>query len=267
MNAVKRNKVKAFQKKVFNWWKKNKRELPWRKTIDPYYIMVSEIMLQQTQVSRTIEKYNEFIDKFPTIESLAEAETSEVLRYWSGLGYNRRALWLHDAAKQIVEKGFFPKTPEELVKLKGIGTYTSRSVPIFAFNENLATIDTNIRRVLVAENFAEEQTTEKELLDIASKLVPRGRSRDWHNALMDYGSIELTAAKTGISPSGKQPKYKSSTRYYRGAIVKFFTEKEKATALEIAKSCEIPIEQLNEILLSLQKDGLIKKDENNYSLP
>ncbi len=267
MNAVKKNKEQKFQKKVFNWWKENKRDLPWRKTINPYYIMIAEIMLQQTQVNRTIEKYNEFIERFPTIESLVEAEIVEVLRYWSGLGYNRRALWLHNAAKQIIEKGSFPKTPEELVKLKGIGSYTSRSILIFAFNEDLATIDTNIRRILVAEKFAEENAPEKELLKIASKLLPVGRSRDWHNALMDYGSLELTAAKTGIKPISKQPKYKSSKRFYRGVIVKFFTRKETADAIEIAENCEIPIEQLDEILQSLQKDGLIKKDDNNYSLP
>lgn len=267
MTVVKRNKVLAFQKKIFNWWKDNKRNLPWRNTTNPYYILISEIMLQQTQVNRAIEKYNEFIERFPTIENLAQADTADVLRYWSGLGYNRRALWLHDAVKQIKEKGYFPKTPEELVKLKGIGSYTSRSILIFAYNEDLVTIDTNIRRILVAENFAEENAPEKELLKIASKLLPIGRSRDWHNALMDYGSLELTVAKTGIKPVSKQLKYKSSKRFYRGAIVKYFTRKEKADAIEIAENCEIPIEQLDEILQSLQKDGLIKKEDNNYSLP
>ncbi len=267
MNDIKRNKVQAFQDKVFNWWKDNKRDLPWRKTTNPYYILISEIMLQQTQVNRTIEKYNEFIERFSTLEILAEAKTADVLRYWSGLGFNRRALWLHDAAKQIMEKGFFPKTPEELLKLKGIGPYTSRSILIFAFNENLATIDTNIRRILIAENFAEDKAQEKELFKIATKLLPIGRSRDWHNALMDYGSQELTATRTGIKPASKQSKYKSSKRFYRGIIVKYFTRKEKADAIEIAKNCEIPLEQLDEILQSLQKDGLIKEEDNNYSLP
>ncbi|MHA1244983.1 MAG: A/G-specific adenine glycosylase, partial [Candidatus Heimdallarchaeota archaeon] len=150
MSPINSSKIEAFRKKIFDWWVKNKRELPWRQTEDPYKIMVSEIMLQQTQVSRTIEKYLAFIEKFPTLKALADASPADVLTLWSGLGYNRRALWLQEAAKEIVAIGEFPKTPDALIKMKGIGPYTSRSILIFAFNQDVATIDTNIRRILIA---------------------------------------------------------------------------------------------------------------------
>ena len=267
MKTIDKRTIEKFQKKIFSWWEESKRELPWRETTDPYYIMVAEIMLQQTQVNRTKEKYLQFIEKFPTVKDLAVAETAEVLKYWSGLGYNRRALWLQEAAKQIDERGTFPRLPEELVKLKGIGPYTSKSILIFAFNDDLATIDTNIRRILIAENFAEETTSEKELFELASKLLPKGQSRDWHNALMDYGSIVLTTAKTGIKPSTKQPRFKSSRRFYRGLIVKYLTEKTSATKNELVAACEMPKEQFEDVICSLLKDGLIKKEKMRYLLP
>ena len=119
MADISESRIRKFQKKIFTWWKINKRELPWRETTDPYFIMISEVMLQQTQVNRSIEKYLEFIDEFPTIETLANASVSSVLKVWSGLGYNRRALWLHEAANQIVKLKEFPRNPEELQQLKG----------------------------------------------------------------------------------------------------------------------------------------------------
>ncbi|NHJ49312.1 MAG: A/G-specific adenine glycosylase [Asgard group archaeon] len=259
--------VNNFHKKIFNWWEKNKRDLPWRKTTNPYFIMVSEIMLQQTQVSRTIQKYLDFIDRFPTLKSLANANPADVLKIWSGLGYNRRALWLQQAAQQLVEESNFPETPEELEKLKGIGPYTARSILIFAMNKNYPTVDTNIRRILIAEGFAEEKTPEKELYQISEKLLPKGRSRDWHNALMDYGSAVVTAAKTGIKPTTKQSVNTKTNRYYRGLVVKILTEKQKLTKKQLQSKCKIEPEKISRILNSLQKDGLIVKSKNYYHLP
>lgn len=267
MSNISISKIRAFQKKIFEWWAENSRDLPWRQTEDPYKIMVSEIMLQQTQVSRTIEKYLVFIEKFPSFEALANAPTTEVLVMWSGLGYNRRALWLQEAAKEIISIGSFPRTPGSLIKLKGVGPYTSRSILIFAFNEDLATIDTNIRRILIAEGFATEETSEKDLFEIADQIYPKGKSRDWHNALMDYGSLVVTARKTGIKPTTQQPKYKKSGRYFRGLIVKYLTENEKATRKKLVKECNIPAEQEEQIIDSLLKDGLIIKKKTQYYLP
>lgn len=267
MISMKIYEIKKFQEKIFNWWKENKRDLPWRKTTNPYYIMVSEVMLQQTQVTRTIQKYLEFIKKFPTLQSLASALPAEVLAIWSGLGYNRRALWLQQAAQQIIEKGSFPETPKELEKLKGIGPYTARSILIFAMNKDYPTVDTNIRRILIAEGFAEESTQEKELFQIAEKLAPKGKSRDWHNALMDYGSQVLTVAKTGIKPVTTQKKFSESKRYYRGKIVKILIKKQKQTKEQLLKECKLEEKELDEILELLVKDGLIVEINEQYYLP
>ncbi|MEA2070366.1 MAG: Fe-S cluster assembly protein HesB [Asgard group archaeon] len=260
-------KIKQFQEKIFSWWKENKRELPWRKTKNPYHIMIAEVMLQQTQVSRVIDKYKEFLEEFPTLSELANASTAHVLKVWSGLGYNRRALWLLEAAKKIKEKETFPTTIKELRNLKGIGSYTSRSILIFAFNQSIVTIDTNIRRILIAEGFADEDMSEKELLIIAKDLLPRGRSRDWHNALMDYGSLVKTSANTGVKPSSNQKKYQGSDREYRGKIVKYLTQKSSLTKKELLKNCKIPKNKIDVVLASLIKDGLIHKKNQKYMLP
>ena len=268
MNSVNINQdsINAFHQRIFSWWKENKREFPWRKTTDPYKIMVSEIMLQQTQASHVASKYNNFIKRFPTLEKLAHASKAEILSLWSGLGYNRRALWLQEAARTIVEKGVFPQTPKELEKLKGIGPYTAKSILIFAFNLDIATVDTNIRRILIAENFATEETSEKQLFEIANKLLPIGKSSDWHNALMDFGATFLTARKTGISPTSKQSNFKDSDREKRGQILKYLLEEEKATFPELKNHLKIEKKRLETILEKMVKDGLLNKIDERYSI-
>ena len=225
--------IQAFQKKVMQWWEENARNLPWRHNPSPYNVLVSEIMLQQTQVSRVIPKYEEFIREFPNLEDLAAAETKHLLRVWSGLGYNRRALWLRDAANEIVKRGDFPIEVKELRRLKGIGDYTSRSILIFAFNKEIAAVDTNIRRVLIASGFAEESMSNKEVQEVADALLLRDKSRDWHNALMDYGSEVLTSSSTGIAPLSRQSCFKGSTRQIRGAIIRTLTGTESMTSEQL----------------------------------
>jgi A/G-specific adenine glycosylase len=225
--------IEEFQKKIMLWWSKNKRNLPWRINPVPYQILVSEIMLQQTHVNRVIPKYEQFLLEFPTLETLAAAETRHLLAVWSGLGYNRRALWLREASNQIIERGEFPQESEELRKLKGIGPYTSRSILIFAFNKDLAAVDTNIRRVMIASGFAAEEMSECQLQEIADILLLRGRSSDWHNALMDYGSEVLSSNLTGIAPKSKQSGFKGSTRQIRGAILRLLTGTESMTSVQL----------------------------------
>lgn len=230
--------VKKLQNKIMSWWNDNARDLPWRKDPSPYNVLLSEIMLQQTQVSRVIPKYHEFLAVFPTLEQLANAETKMLLKTWSGLGYNRRALWLREAAQQIKELGRFPEDEKELGRLKGIGPYTSRSILIFAFNKDVATVDTNIRRVMIASGFAVEDTSDRELQEIADALLLRGRSSDWHNALMDYGAMVLTSSKTGIAPTSKQSTFAGSTRQIRGEIVRLLSHCESMTEKELVSSLE-----------------------------
>ena len=264
---INKKDVEHFQTKIFSWWEKNKRDFPWRKTANPYEIMVSEFMLQQTQANRVIEKYLAFLNKFPALESLAASNPAEIIKMWSGLGYNRRALWLQEAAKKIVLLGFFPQTLESLKRLKGIGDYTSRSILIFAFNFNIATVDTNIRRVLIAEGFALQESKDKELLNIATKLIPQKRSRDWHNALMDYASLKLTSKETGIRPKTIQSKFKGSNRQIRGKIMKLLINKESISIEEIEKKINVAEKKIKAIIESLQKDGLVLFNENKIFLP
>jgi len=261
--------MNVFQKKILTFYKKEGRNLPWRHTTNRYHILVSEIMLQQTQVNRVIEKYNQWIKTFPTIPDLANASLSEVLTLWSGLGYNSRGKRLWECAQQIVEKfeGTVPNNPEDLLTLPGIGPYTSRSILIFADNKNIATVDTNIRRILIHELKLDENITEKELFALAEEIFPRGKSRDWHNALMDYGSLILTAKKSGIKPTSKQKPFKTSKRFYRGAIMKHLTT-HKTITLKEANTYKIQNNTNNiaEILKDLEKEQLIINKGEHYEM-
>jgi A/G-specific adenine glycosylase len=266
LKQISKKKIQSFQEKIFDWWKDNRRHFPWRDTTNPYHIMVSEIMLQQTQAPRVVEKYKQFVDKFPDFKSLANASQSDVLSIWSGLGYNRRAIWLQEAVEAILESGEFPTSVLELQKLKGIGAYSARSILIFSFNSDLATVDTNIRRILISEGFATESNNEKELMTIAEQLLPQDRSRDWHNALMDYGSIELTSSKTGIKPTSQQVKFKGSDREKRGKILKFLLDNRSASLQKLKEITNSSKKQLEPILEKMIKDRLIVKYKDRYQV-
>jgi A/G-specific adenine glycosylase len=254
--------IEEFQNKVMTWWEQNARTLPWREDPSPYNVLVSEVMLQQTQVSRVIPKYRKFLEAFPNMKRLAEAETKYLLQVWSGLGYNRRAIWLRDAAREIVKRGEYPRTIEELCALKGIGSYTSRSILIFAFNEDLAAIDTNIRRVLIASGFANEEMSESQLQSVADRLLLRGRSSDWHNALMDYGSEVLTSSSTGIAPTSSQPRFTGSDRQVRGAIIRQLTCTDSLSLEDLREELKeegIKSSNLQHILGQLIEEGFIER--------
>ncbi len=256
--------VRAFQEKIMKWWEKNARDLPWRCKSSPYNVLVSEIMLQQTQVNRVVPKYLEFLQIFPNIEDLASADTKQLFQVWSGLGYNRRALWLKEAAKQVVDRGEFPRTAEELRELKGIGPYTSRSILVFAFNKDLAAVDTNIRRVLIASGFADEEMSNSQLQSVAEDLLLKGRSRDWHNALMDYGSLVLTSSSTNIAPKSKQPRFKGSTRELRGAIIRILTNSKTMSINELITyldSEDVHCMDVNPVLDQLLAERLVERTD------
>ena len=201
--------------------------LPWRNTTDPYRILLSEIMLQQTQVERVIPYYNRFLKRFPTIQTIAEAELKEVLVLWSGLGYNRRAKMLHDAAKKCVQesRGRVPLAYSDLLSLPGVGEYTAKAIRTFAFNELEVFIETNIRTVLIHELFPKSRkVSDAKLVPILEACIAQVKSpREWYAALMDYGSF---LKSTYPNPSRKsthhtkQSKFEGSLRQVRGAILK-----------------------------------------------
>lgn len=177
-------------------------------------------MLCQTQVSRVITYYNDWLRKFPTVEKLAQATTSDVLSAWSGLGYNSRGLRVLQAAKDIVARWSFPTTYVDLVTLPGVGDYVASAILAFAYGQNVAVIDTNIRRILIHQFSLDEKISLQELKEIALKVLPHWYATEWYNALMDYGALELTAKKTGIRPLTRQGKFEGSRRQVRAWIVK-----------------------------------------------
>jgi A/G-specific adenine glycosylase len=192
---------RTFQKSLLTWYAANKRDLPWRNTADPYRILVSEIMLQQTQVERVIPKYEEFLQKYPTLEALANAPIEEVRQTWYPLGYNIRPLRLHSIAREAVEKygSTIPDDPVALQGLKGIGRYTAGAVLSFAFGRDVPILDTNVRRVLhrvfIGEGDAKRYSLQKDLWELSEALIPAGNAYDFNQALMDFGATVCTARK------------------------------------------------------------------------
>jgi A/G-specific adenine glycosylase len=192
--------LSPLQSDLLAWFRASARDLPWRRTRDPYRILVSEVMLQQTQVDRVLPKYEAFLAAFPTLEALAEAPTAEVIRLWAGLGYNRRAVNLQRTARAVRDDhgGRFPTAVADLLRLPGVGPYTAGAVACFAFEQDVAFMDTNIRRVLrraiAGPDEALPQPSERELLAAGAALVPPGRGWEWNQAIMELGALVCTAA-------------------------------------------------------------------------
>lgn len=185
---------------LLSWYASARRDLPWRATDDPYAILVSEVMLQQTQVDRVLPKYHQFLTAFPTLADLAQASVAEVIAVWVPLGYNRRAVSLQGIARQVLAEynGKLPETVEDLLKLKGIGRYTAGAIACFAYHRQVATVDTNIYRVLHRaflglEHPVAKLSTEKMFL-FAEQVLPPGQAYDWHQALMDLGATICSSA-------------------------------------------------------------------------
>jgi A/G-specific adenine glycosylase len=266
------HRIKLFQKEILGWYKVHKRDLPWRKSRDPYSILISEVMSQQTQIPRVIPKFNNWMERFPTVQVLAKASTADILRAWSGLGYNRRALYLQKAAQVIVQQynGIFPQTQEELKKLPGIGEYTSAALLCFAFNKQIALVDTNIRKVILLRFFSlvnHEQISGKQIQEIAKQLLPQGRAYEWNQALMDYSSAVLKKEKV---PVPKQSPFLTSKRFVRGQILKLLLSESHMSSdsliLHIAKKTSRESSVVKEIVNDLEKEGFIKKENGHVKL-
>ncbi len=180
------------------WYEAEQRDLPWRTTSDPYAILVSEIMLQQTQVDRVLPKYRQFLTTFPTLADLAAAPTADVISAWVPLGYNMRAVRLQSIARQVIAdyNGRIPNTIDELLKLKGIGRYTAGAIACFAYRQQVATVDTNIRRVLhrifLGLEHPEARANDAQMLELAEQVLPEGNAYSWNQALMDMGATICT---------------------------------------------------------------------------
>ena len=246
--------------------------LPWRHTFSPYHILVSEIMLQQTQVERVIPFYWRFLEKFPTVQRLANAPLSEVIKVWQGLGYNRRAQKLYLAAQEIVGhyRGSFPKTAEQIALLPGVGSYTAHAVAAFAFNRDGIFIETNIRTAVIHHFFDDkENISDEQIAKVLEQVSPKGKSREWYSALMDYGAY---LKRSGISHNArskkyvKQSKFVGSLREARGTILR-----------ELARGAASPVHlielldasrraQMRTALQALGMEKLIERRGTKYTL-
>ncbi len=264
--------IRVFRKKVHGYYEQHGRDLPWRKTRDPYRVLVSEIMLQQTQVERVIEKYAGFIKMFPDFPSLAAAPLHTLLSQWQGLGYNRRALALRALAQLVVSehKGKLPSEPEKLLALPGIGRYTTGAVSAFAFNEPVVFMDTNIRRVYIHEFFHDrENIHDSEITPLVEQTMDAGNPRKWYNALMDYGAM---LKKNRVNPNRKsahyikQSPFENSNRQVRGRIIKVLVKESPLTLGQVAAKTGMDKERVRTNLVLLAKEGFIKKNGRTYGM-
>jgi len=281
---------------LLDWHRRHALRAPWRASGDPYHVLVAAVMAQQTQMSRVLPKYDEFLAAFPTIEALARATASRVLRIWGPLGYNVRALRLHRAAKRIVREGGFPRTAAELEQIEGIGPFTATIVSSFAFREPAAAIDTNVRRVIARlGGNADGAIAERALQAAAERLLARRAPGRWNQAVMDLGGAVCTAraprcdacplarwcrARPKIakrSPAGgrtRQSPFRRSTRYYRGRIIQALRELPAGASLTpAALLARLPDRDgldragLRSLIEALRRDGLLRIERGRVRLP
>lgn len=267
--------TQACRKAVWAHYRKYGRSLPWRKTHDPYRILVSEIMLQQTQVDRVIDYYKRFLRAFPNASRLASASRPEALGLWSGLGYNRRAKFIREAAKNIVRDhgGKVPRDITALKALPGVGDYTAKAVRVFAYGEDDVLIETNIRTVIIHHFYKDQQGIGD--ADIAMQLKrlvgPRERKdpRTWNWALMDYGAYlkkEVGNLNQRSKTYTKQKQFKGSLREARGAILRVLQVKGHCTERLLVKETQIESERIARALHALLQDEMVQKQGRLWSL-
>ncbi len=259
--------ITDFQNQVMEFYRaKGRHDMVWRHTKDPYRIVVSEVMLQQTQVSRVAVIYPAFIDKYPDVFALAKAGPADLLAAWQGMGYNRRALNLQKLAKIIADEygGKFPEEPELLVKLPGIGPATSCSIAAFAFNRPVVFIETNIRRVFI-HYFFEENTIvdDSEILPLVSAMLPNN-PRVWYWALMDLGTALKASVKNPNQRSrhyAKPKAFEGSDRQIRGRVLREMLDLETANAGTLAKEMGEDLSRVQDIMEKMADEGFFVREE------
>ncbi len=263
-----------FKRIIYAHFNEAGRQFPWRETNDPYAILVSEMMLQQTQTLRVLPKYEAWLKRFPSVQDLAKASLQEVLQFWSGLGYNRRAVFLQKTCKALLSDfgGEFPRDVALLEKLPGIGPYTARAVSTFAYNQPEVFIETNIRSVFIYFFFkdATEKVSDSVLMPFVERTLDREQPRLWYYALMDYGAelkkhiVNPSRRSTGYT---KQSTFKGSLRQARGAILRQLAMQPDLTLDVIGKMESIDAERLQKAASKLVQEGLICSDtEGRYRI-
>ena len=270
------------------WGGPRLRGLPWRRTRDPWGVLVSEVMAQQTQVARIIPRWEAFMERFPTPESLAEAPLADLLRLWQGLGYPRRARALHEAARRIRDSGRFPSTVEQLMDLPGVGPYTARAVAAFAFDLDVGVLDTNVGRLLA--RLAGERLRPAAAQSMADDLVPKGDAWIWNQVVMDFGATVCTArsprcdgcpvsgqcawagsteradpAQGSAGVSGKQARFEGSDRQARGRLLAALVDG-PILAVAVAVVMERDSVVADRLLADLVAEGLCRRVDDEIVL-
>lgn len=285
------------RRSLVSWYDTHHRSLPWRSTTDPYPILVAEVMSQQTQLDRVIEPFERFVDRWPTVDALANTMQRDVVAFWTehALGYNSRARYLHEAAKRICEvyNGTIPADIEELQTLPGVGPYTANAVASFAFNDGDAVIDTNVKRILFRAFDVPDDETEMDAT--ANKLMPTDDSRTWNNAIMELGGLVCTstphcdertcpwrrwcaAYRTGdfSAPDvAAQTTFDGSRRQYRGRIIRALATEGPLQIDRLGRIIRVDYEGqeadrkwLSTVLRDLENDGLVSlvpPDDPDYA--
>jgi A/G-specific adenine glycosylase len=249
---------------LLNWYARVRRPLPWRATRDPYALLVSEVMLQQTQAARVVPYYEAFLARFPDARALAGAPTRDVLAAWSGLGYNRRALALQRAARHVADHGW----PEDLTELPGVGPYTAAAVGSFAWDRQEVAVDTNVRRVL--ERFDGVARRPAALAQRARELAPAGQAATFNQAMMELGATVCRprAPRCGECPVGRGCAGGTTERRRRGAERFEQTDRWARGRVVAALLDGDPLPEVDErILAGLERDGLIVRDAGGPRLP
>ena len=264
--------INTFQKIIYSYFKQYGRDFPFRKEISPYNVVVSEMMLQQTQTSRVVEKFQQFIQKFPDFQSLANAPLNDVLKVWQGLGYNRRAVALKTISEKVVKEfdGILPADVEILKSFPQIGHNTASSIVAFAFNIPTYFIEVNIRRVYIYFFFPGKTSIDDgNIMPIVRRTLDSSNVRKWYYALMDYG-VMLKKTHPELNKRSvhyrKQSKFKGSNREIRGKILKLLIASSSLTETEMLSELEINSIKLKEILNLLITEGFIKQENHLFSI-
>jgi A/G-specific adenine glycosylase len=262
--------IDSFRNFIWNFYAQHQRPFAWRNVEDPYLVVVSEIMLQQTQTYRVEPKFDAFIAAFPDFQSLADASQRDVLSAWQGLGYNRRGMFLHKIAQKVVAEfdGTLPSDPEILVSFPGIGKATAASICAFAFNRPTVFIETNIRTVFIHSFFKDrDDVHDNELIPLIQQVLDQGNPREWYYALMDYG---VYLKKMLPNPSRKsrhhtkQSKFEGSDRQIRGMIVRLLADHGAVTKKKLFSTIDRDAERVEKIAQQLITEGLISIDGNKF---
>jgi len=270
--ALTDRRAAAFRTIIYDYYERHGRSFPWRETTDPYRILVSEVMLQQTQAPRVLLKYEAFVHLFPDVATLAASPLHDVLGAWQGLGYNRRALALKQSAELIVtlHGGIVPRDEETLVSLPGVGPSTARAVMAFAYNEPVILIETNIRAVFIHHFFPQEETVaDSNLRPLIEKTLDQKEPGRWYNALMDYGTFLKKAHANPARRSShhqRQSPFEGSVRQVRGAILRLILEKVQLSEPALIETLPFESGLVAEILEKLEREQIIFRENGNISI-